>query len=84
MCLCVCRTIPLREQARRITYQKSTKTFGIITLSPTQDSSAFKVLAQSSWDVVAALQLQQDELGTAICSCMHPDKPDVEVCLCTF
>lgn len=74
-----CRTIPLREQARRIAYQRATRSFGILTLSAAQDSSSFKVLAQGSWDVVAALQLQQEELGTSICSCAHPDKPDIEV-----
>lgn len=74
-----CRTIPLREQVRRIAYQRSTRTFGIITLSSARDCSSVKVLAQGSWDVVAELQLQQEELGTAVCSCVHPNNPDVEV-----
>jgi hypothetical protein len=63
-----CRTIPLKEQARRIAYQRSTRTFGVLTLSAAHDSSSFKVLVQGSWEIVAALQLQQDELGTSICS----------------
>ena len=67
---------------RRIAYQRATRTFGIITLSSAQDSSSFKVLAQGSWEAVAELKLEPGELGTAVCSCTHPSKPDVEVRPC--
>lgn len=71
--------MPLQEQPRRIAYQRSTKSFAVVTLSVELNACFVRVLSQTSWEVVASLQLEEDENASAICCVPHPTAPEQEV-----
>jgi hypothetical protein len=74
-----CRSIGLGEQPRRIAHQASTGTFAVVTLIPHIDASGAKIMSQDTWEEVAALQLEPDELGASVTTLPDPDNPDGEV-----
>lgn len=71
--------MPLNELPRRIAYQASTSCFGVLTMSPTVDVTYVRVLSQTTWEEVASLQLDQDEVGCCIASVEHPTQDGEEV-----
>jgi DNA damage-binding protein 1 len=75
----VCRTVPLNEQPRRVAHQPATASFGVITLSAAVDKSFVRVYSQSTWEELAAVPLDQNEMGNHISSIPHPDDPTAEV-----
>ena len=77
-----CRAVPINEHPRRIAHQPSTATFGVITLSAAKDRAFVRVFSQATWEEVASLQLDTNEIANAITSIPHPDDSTAEVRYC--
>ena len=78
----ICRAVPINEHPRRIAHQPSTATFGVITLSAAKDRAFVRVFSQATWEEVASLQLDTNEIANAITSIPHPDDSTAEVRSC--
>ncbi|GAX83262.1 hypothetical protein CEUSTIGMA_g10688.t1 [Chlamydomonas eustigma] len=65
------RTVPLREQPRRIVHQDSNKIFGLITIagnSVDEEAGFIKVVDDQTFDILAVYPLDPSEMGCSIAS----------------
>lgn len=71
------RTVPLKEQPRRIVHQESTKTFGVVTIAAgtmlDDEQGYLRILDDSSYETVASYALQASEWGVSVASVTFSD-----------